>query len=117
MACRTVLGTWERAFRFSIPLFEGVAKVALYCVHRTSTFLSCAFCEQEGHLAAPSPSSATARSASKEETKGSGAFVLRPGARRIREKIRFQNHFAARETGAGAITVFGNPCELSLPGS
>jgi hypothetical protein len=28
-------------------------QVALYCAHRTSTFLSCAFCEQEGHLAAP----------------------------------------------------------------
>jgi hypothetical protein len=27
---------------------------ALYCAHRTSTFLSCAFCEQEGHLAASS---------------------------------------------------------------
>jgi hypothetical protein len=33
--------------------FKGVAKVALYCAHRTSTFLLCAFCEQEGHLAAP----------------------------------------------------------------
>ena len=32
---------------------KGVAKAALYCAHRTSTFLSCAFCEQEGHLAAP----------------------------------------------------------------
>ena len=32
--------------------FKRVAKVALYCAHRTSTFLSCAFCEQEGHLAA-----------------------------------------------------------------
>ncbi len=31
--------------------FRGVAKAALYCAHRTSTFLSCAFCEQEGHLA------------------------------------------------------------------
>ena len=35
------------------PLLRGVAKAALYCAHRTSTFLSCAFCEQEGHLAAP----------------------------------------------------------------
>ena len=43
-------------FQFSIPLFEGVAEAALYCAHRTSTVLSCAFCEQEGHLAAPSPS-------------------------------------------------------------
>ena len=31
-----------------------MAEAALYCAHRTSTFLSCAFCEQEGHLAAPS---------------------------------------------------------------
>src|SRR5882762_3461294 len=31
-------------------------QVALYCAHRTSTVLSCAFCEQEGHLAAPSSS-------------------------------------------------------------
>jgi hypothetical protein len=38
---------------FSISLSRGVAEAALYCAHRTSTFLSCAFCEQEGHLAAP----------------------------------------------------------------
>ena len=38
-----------------LPL-GGVAEAALYCAHRTSTFLSCAFCEQEGHLAAPSHS-------------------------------------------------------------
>jgi hypothetical protein len=44
-----------RAFQFSLPLVKGVAKAALYCAHRTSTVLSCAFCEQEGHLAAPSP--------------------------------------------------------------
>src|SRR5512144_2587627 len=37
-------------------LLERVAEAALYCAHRTSTFLSCAFCEQKGHLAAPSPS-------------------------------------------------------------
>ena len=34
----------------------GAAKVALYCAHRTSTVSSRAFCEQEGHLAAPFPS-------------------------------------------------------------
>ena len=34
-------------------VLEGVAKVALDCAHRTSTVLSCAFCEQGGHLAAP----------------------------------------------------------------
>ena len=34
-----------------------VAKAALYCAHRTCIFLSCAFCEQEGHLAAPYSSS------------------------------------------------------------
>jgi hypothetical protein len=31
-----------------------LAKAALYCAHRTSTVSSCAFCEQEGHLAIPS---------------------------------------------------------------
>jgi transposase len=36
---------------------KGVAKVALDCAHRTSTFLSCAFCEQEGRLATPYSSS------------------------------------------------------------
>ena len=36
-------------------LLEGVAEAALYCAHRTSTVSPCAFCEQEGHLAAPSP--------------------------------------------------------------
>jgi hypothetical protein len=46
---------WVWPFQFSPPLFRGVAKVALYCAHRTSTVSSCAFCEQEGHLAAPSP--------------------------------------------------------------
>src|ERR1043165_1196626 len=45
-----------RVVRFSIPLSEGVAKAALYCAHRTSTFLSCAFCEQGGHLPPHSPS-------------------------------------------------------------
>ena len=38
-----------------LPLFKRVAQVALHCAHRTSTFLLCAFCEQEGHLAAPFP--------------------------------------------------------------
>ena len=38
--------------QISIPLLGGVAKAALYCAHRTSTVSSCAFCEQEGHLAA-----------------------------------------------------------------
>jgi len=36
--------------------FKGVAEAALYCTHRTSTVPPCAFCEQEGHLAAPFPS-------------------------------------------------------------
>jgi hypothetical protein len=35
--------------------FRGVAEVAVHCAHRTSTFLSCAFCEQEGHPATPLP--------------------------------------------------------------
>jgi hypothetical protein len=41
-------------------LLRGVAKAALYCTHRTSTFLSCAFCEHEGHLATPFPVSFSA---------------------------------------------------------
>ena len=41
---------------YLIPLFRGVAKAALYCAHRTSTVSPCAFCEQAGRLAAPSPS-------------------------------------------------------------
>ena len=44
-----------RVFQFSIALLEGVAEAALHCAYRTSTVSSCAFCEQEGHLATPSP--------------------------------------------------------------
>src|SRR5688500_11726393 len=44
-----------RPFQLSLLFSRGVAEAALYCAHRTSTFLWCAFCEQEGHLAAPSP--------------------------------------------------------------
>src|SRR5207344_2416880 len=44
-----------RPFQFSLPLFMGAAKAALYCAHRTSTVSPCAFCEQEGHLAALPP--------------------------------------------------------------
>ena len=57
-----------RPFRFPIPLCRGVAKAALYCAHRTSTVSLCAFCEQEGHLAAPPPHpSEAARCASTED--------------------------------------------------
>ena len=45
-----------RALQFPLPPFRGVAKAALNCAHRTSTVLSCAFCEQGGHLDAPCPS-------------------------------------------------------------
>jgi len=51
----------ERCFSNSLCLSRGVAKAVLHCAHRTSTFLSCAFCEQEGHLATPLPSSKLAR--------------------------------------------------------
>ena len=47
--------------QFFISLSRGAAEAALDCAHRTSTFLSCAFCEQEGHLATPLPSSKLAR--------------------------------------------------------
>ena len=33
---------------------KGVAEATIHCAHRTSTASSCAFCEQKGHLAAPS---------------------------------------------------------------
>ena len=56
LARRDVPLARARAFQSSSPLVKGVAKVALYCAHRTSTVSPCAFCEQEGHLAAPSPS-------------------------------------------------------------
>ena len=45
-----------RAFQFSSFPVKGVAEAALDCAHRTSTASSCAFCEQGGHLAAPSSS-------------------------------------------------------------
>ena len=45
-----------RAFQFYLPLFRGVAKAAFDCVHRVPTATSWGLCEQEGHLAAPSPS-------------------------------------------------------------
>ena len=54
---RTGCKKWPiaRPFQLSLPFSRGVAEAALYCAHRTSTFLSCAFCEQEGHLAPPFP--------------------------------------------------------------
>ena len=47
---------YPHTHRSFISTSEGMAKVALDCARRTSTVSSCAFCEQEGHLAAPSPS-------------------------------------------------------------
>jgi hypothetical protein len=38
-----------------ITLSPGSGQAVLHCAHRTSTASSCAFCEQEGHLAAPYP--------------------------------------------------------------
>src|SRR5207302_8404979 len=37
-----------RAFRFSPLRHQGNGQTVLHCAHRTSTVLSCAFCEQEG---------------------------------------------------------------------
>ncbi len=48
------LGSSSEAFPIPFTPLKGVAEAALSCAHRTSTFLSCSFCEQEGHLAAPS---------------------------------------------------------------
>jgi len=42
--------------QFAKPLFREWPRLPFTCAHRTSTVSSCAFCEQEGHLAAPSPS-------------------------------------------------------------
>ena len=50
-------GRRTSTFQFSIPLFRGVAEAALYCAHRATTASSWGLCEQEGHLAAPCPSS------------------------------------------------------------
>ena len=74
LARRDVPLAQARAFRFPITLFRGVAKAALYCAHRTSTVSSCAFCEQEGHLAAPSHPSEAARCASKEDHQAPSLF-------------------------------------------
>src|SRR5438309_11187379 len=63
-----------KAFRFLMPLLKGVAEAALYCAHRTSTVSPCAFCEQEGHLAAPSHPSEAAHCAS-TENRPSAAFL------------------------------------------
>ena len=49
------LRAFSEPFRFLLPPFRGVVRLPFHCAHRTSTFLSCAFCEQEGHLAAPCP--------------------------------------------------------------
>jgi hypothetical protein len=70
LARRDVPLTLARAFRFSICLSRGVAEATLYCAHRTSTVSPCAFCEQQGHLAAPLP------------------ILLRPPVARARKIIR-----------------------------
>ena len=44
---------------YSIYLFKRSSQIVLYCAHRTSTVSPCAFCEQEGHLAAPLLTAAT----------------------------------------------------------
>ena len=69
-----------RAFQSSSLLVKGGAEAALYCAHRTSTVSPCAFCEQEGHLAAPSPSF-SGRSL-REHGRSSGSIpASAPGAR------------------------------------
>jgi hypothetical protein len=52
----------ERGPSNSLPSLKRSGQAALYCAHRTSTVSSCAFCEQEGHLATPSLPSELARS-------------------------------------------------------
>ena len=69
-----------RDFQSSSLLVKGMAEAALYCAHRTSTVSPCAFCEQEGHLAAPSPSF---RGRALREHRGSSGSIpsSAPGAR------------------------------------
>jgi len=55
-APRRALYPWQGPSNSLYFFLEGVAEAALYCAHRTSTVSPCAFCEQKGHLAAPSPS-------------------------------------------------------------
>jgi len=83
------------ALSFSPPLFRGVAEAALYCAHRTSTVSSCAFCEQEGHLAAPSPAGGLFQYPAmifscllrKEETENSSVAQQWPGPSTSRQAL------------------------------
>ena len=76
LARRDVPLARARPFRFFVFSLGGVAKAALYCAHRTSTVLSCAFCEQEGHLAAPLCPFEGARCASKGSNRLALPFSL-----------------------------------------
>src|SRR6185295_17739190 len=53
--CWSYCGRRTRPSLLLKPLLKGAAKAALHCAHRTSTVSPCAFCEHEGHLAAPHP--------------------------------------------------------------
>jgi hypothetical protein len=62
---------WRGPSTPPLPLVKGVAEAALCCAHRTRTVSPCAFCEQEGHQAAPSSSSEATRCASTEDHRAS----------------------------------------------
>ncbi len=55
LARRDVPYTQARVFRFSPLCVQGSSQTVLHCAHRTSTVLSCAFCEHKG-LSGCSPS-------------------------------------------------------------
>jgi|CXWL01.1.fsa_nt_gi hypothetical protein len=76
LARRDVPLARARAFQASLPILKGVAKAALYCAHRTSTFLSCAFCEQEGTWPLPPHPSEAARCASTEARQPSSSPTI-----------------------------------------
>ena len=48
LARRDVPYTQARVFRFSPLCVQGSSQTVLHCAHRTSTVLSCAFCEHKG---------------------------------------------------------------------
>ena len=79
LARRDVPVALARAFQSSSSLVKGVAKAALYCAHRTSTVSPCAFCEQAGHLAAPSPPypASEVLLVGLPQTSASGTLILR----------------------------------------
>ena len=79
-----------RALQFSKPVFRGVSEAARYCTHRATTASSGGLCEQEGHLAAPSPScKGRASCANTGDQQAAAPPVLRAGSRLSARLFRF----------------------------